>query len=169
MRVIVSVLLVTITSMTACAPTSSTPTTDIAAIAGIIDSMDAKVQEWFDREMADSIAANYFAADAVVMNPNAPVMKESEAIRRGLAETFKAVNFRLRIKRNALIAADSVASDQGHYTLEIRAKPDTSKVLATDHGSYVTTFVKRNGQWRAVFDIATSEVPAPATNARQAK
>jgi ketosteroid isomerase-like protein len=169
MRAIVPALLVVITSLTACAPTPPASTTDVAAIGGIIDSMDAKVQEWFNREMADSIAASYYAVDAVVMNPNDPVMKGSEAIRRRLAETFKAVSFRVRFKRDALITADSVASDQGHYTLEIRAKPDTSKVLATDHGSYVTTFVKRNGQWRAVFDIATSEVPAPAANAGQSK
>jgi ketosteroid isomerase-like protein len=169
MRAIVPAFLVAITSMTACAPTPAASTTDVAAIAGIIDSMDGKVQEWFDRELTDSIAANYFAADAIVMNPNAPTMKGSEAIRRGLAETFKAVSLRLRFKRDALIAADSVASDQGHYTLEIRAKSDTSKVLARDHGSYVTTFVKRDGQWRAVFDFATSEVPAPGSGAAQPK
>jgi hypothetical protein len=31
----------------------------------------------------------------------------------------------------------------------------------SDHGNYVTTFVRRNGQWRAIYDIATSEVPPP--------
>ena len=75
-------------------------------------------------------------------------------------EMYKTAALRLHFKMASLVVADTVASDQGTYTLEIRAKPDTSKVVMTDHGNYVTTFVKRNGQWRALYDIATSEIPA---------
>ena len=164
MRIAVTALLMTATSSTACGSSSPASGTDVATIAGVIDPMDAQVQGWFDREMTDSIVTGYSAADSIVMNPNAPAMKGSEAMRRGLTEIFNTVDFHLRFKRDTLIAEDSMASDQGHYTLELRTKSDTSKVIASDYGSYVTTFVKRNGEWRAIFDIVTSEVPMPAGN-----
>jgi hypothetical protein len=37
------------------------------------------------------------------------------------------------------------------------------KQVINDHGSYVTTYRKQpDGAWKAVADIATSEVPPPA-------
>jgi hypothetical protein len=47
--------------------------------------------------------------------------------------------------------SDSIVA--GYYA------PD-AVVLMSDHGNYVTTFVKRNGQWRSLHDVAVSEVPA---------
>jgi hypothetical protein len=50
---------------------------------------------------------------------------------------------------------------QGSYTMTM-TDPSSKKVI-TDHGSYVTTYAKQpDGSWKAVADIATSEVP-PAT------
>jgi hypothetical protein len=41
--------------------------------------------------------------------------------------------------------------------------PQTRQVI-NDHGSYVTTYRKQpDGTWKAVADIATSEVPPPAS------
>ena len=38
-----------------------------------------------------------------------------------------------------------------------------SKQVINDHGSYVTTYRKQpDGSWKAVADIASSEVPLPA-------
>jgi hypothetical protein len=40
--------------------------------------------------------------------------------------------------------------------------PQTRQVI-NDHGSYVTTYRKQpDGAWKAVADMATSEVPTPA-------
>jgi ketosteroid isomerase-like protein len=53
-----------------------------------------------------------------------------------------------------------VAYTQGTYTLTL-TDPQT-KQLINDHGSYVTTYRKQpDGTWKAVVDIATSEVPPP--------
>lgn len=147
--------------LAACAPTPPASSTDYAAIGRTIDSMDVAVQRWYNQGMVDSIVSGYFAGDAIVMNPGSAVAKGSDAVRSSLTEMYKTAGIRLHFERTDLVAADSVASDHGQYQLEIRDKTDTSKILMNDHGNYVTTFVKRNGQWRAIYDIATSEVPPP--------
>jgi ketosteroid isomerase-like protein len=133
--------------------------TDLQVIRNAIDSLDQQVQRWVAQEKTDSIVNGYYTTDAIVMNPNGPAAVGIEAIRASFNGFFKQSAVRIRFKMASIVVSDSVASEQGHYTLEIRAKPDTTKVLMSDHGNYVTTFVKRNGQWRALFDIATSEVP----------
>ena len=50
---------------------------------------------------------------------------------------------------------------QGAYVLTV-TDPSTHKVI-NDHGSYVTTYRKQtDGSWKAVADIATSDVPPAA-------
>lgn len=144
------------------------PPTDVAAVASAIDSLDSGMQRWFVQENVDSIVG-YYTSDAIVMSPNQPVARGSDAIRAAHADLFKQLGLRLVFKRESLVVADSIASDQGHYTMELRAKPDTTKVVMSDHGSYVTTFVYRGGRWRALYDIATSEVPLPPPAAPVAK
>lgn len=147
-------------SLAACAATPPASTTDYAAIGKTIDSIDVAAQRWFSQGNVDSLVSEYYSDDAIVVMPGSPADKGSDAIRTALTEMYKTVGVRLRFQRTDLVASDSVASDHGQYQMEIRDKTDTSKVLVSDHGNYVTTFVKRNGQWRSIYDIATSEVPA---------
>lgn len=152
---------VTAASIVACAPAPPASTTDYAAIGKTIDSLDVAVQRWLNAGMVDSIVSGYYTNDAIVMNPGSPVAKGSDAIRASLTDMYKTMIFRVHFERTDLVASDSVASDHGTYQLEIRDKSDTSKIMMSDHGNYVTTFVKRNGQWRSIYDITASEVPAP--------
>jgi ketosteroid isomerase-like protein len=135
-----------------------------AAARAAIDSLDENVQRWMAAGAVDSIVTGYYASDAIVMNPNAPASVGSEAIRRSWADVSKAGLVRLRFKIARFYVSDSLASDQGTYTFQIRPKPpaDTANFIVNDHGNYATTYLRRNGQWRAVFDIATSEVPLVA-------
>jgi ketosteroid isomerase-like protein len=149
-------------SLAACAATPPASTTDYAAIGKAIDSLDLAAQRWLNDGMVDSLLSGYYSSDAIVMNPGAPVPLATDAIRTSLTEMYKTVSLRLHFQRTDLIASDSVASDHGTYQLEIRDKNDSSKVMVSDHGNYVTTFVKRDGQWRSIYDIATSDVPPPA-------
>jgi ketosteroid isomerase-like protein len=49
---------------------------------------------------------------------------------------------------------------QGIYTMTMT--DPASKAIIHDHGTYVTTYRKQpDGTWKAVADIATSEVPPP--------
>ncbi len=161
MRLFVVLSLAALTSFAAaCAPAATSM--DAAAIGRAIDSLDTSAQRWLATGLTDSIVTSYYTSDAIVMNPNSPADRGSGAIHADLTNMFKTNVVQLNSKRTAMIASDSVASDNGTYTLTIRDKSDTSKILASDHGNYVTTYVKRNGQWRALYDIATSEVPPAA-------
>ena len=64
--------------------------------------------------------------------------------------------------------AGDVAYTQGSYTMTM-TDPNSKQVI-NDHGSYVTTYRKQpDGSWKAVADIATSEVPPPAPPPAKAK
>jgi ketosteroid isomerase-like protein len=148
------------------------PSTDAVAVARAIDSLDANAMRQIREGHPDSLAEAYFSADAIVMDPaHDPPAKGHDAIRAAFGGFSQAGVLRLRWTRASLYVADSLASDQGTYTMELRAKPpaDTTKLLASDHGSYVTTFIRRDGEWRAVYDIATSEVPVAPTAASATK
>ncbi len=150
--------LVIAAGIAACASAGST--TDTAAIGKAIDALDANANRWFNTGAVDSIVTGYYTTDAIVIDPNAPAVKGSDAIRKDLAGEFAIGTLKLHFQRSTLVAADSLASDYGTYTLEIRDKKDSTKVLMSDRGSYVTTFVNRGGEWRAIYDITASELPA---------
>ena len=55
-------------------------------------------------------------------------------------------------------SSGDLAYTRGAYTMTA-TDPATKKPM-NDHGSYVTTYRKQaDGSWKAVMDIATSEVP----------
>jgi ketosteroid isomerase-like protein len=160
-------VLVVIVALTACAGANShTSGTDVAAISRSIDSLNTKANRWFNAGATDSLVTGYYTSDAVVMSQNATADNGSDAIRKSLTDMFATSATRLHFHQSSLVASDSVASEQGQYTLEVRDKQDTSKVVSSGHGNYVTTFVKRNGQWRALYDIGTSDVPAAVARSK---
>src|ERR1019366_1113377 len=108
--------LAVVVGLAACAGTGSS--TDVAAIAKSIDSLDTNVQRWFNAGMTDSVVADYYTSDAVVMDSNSPADKGSDAIRSDLNGMYKTAVLRIHFERSSLVAADSLASDHGHYTLE---------------------------------------------------
>lgn len=134
---------------------------DTQAIGKTLDSLNAAQQRWFAGGMIDSMVAGYYTPDAVLMQSNSAALKGSDAIRAAFTEMTKSADIRLKFTMASRQISDSLAVEQGQYTIEVRSKPDTAKVVGTDHGNYVTAFVNRNGQWRALYDISASEVPIP--------
>jgi ketosteroid isomerase-like protein len=152
--------LVVLVAVAGCAQGGSSAA-DSAGAKDAVAAMDTRVQKWFAAGQSDSIVADYYAPDAIVLNANAPAANGTAGIKASLDDMFKSGSMRLAFHMTSFRVADSLAFDEGPYTLELRSKTDTSKVLISDHGNYTTTFVKRNGEWRAMFDVAVSDVPAP--------
>lgn len=169
MRLSMLLVLAANVALAACTGASATASgADEQAVGKILDSLDANEQRLFAKGAVDSIPAAFYASDAALLETSSPAMIGHDAIRGGFTEMRREGDVRLTFKMLSRVIGDSVASERGEYFMEIRGKPDSSKVLAKDHGNYVTTFVKRNGEWKALFDIATSDVPAPAPGASSA-
>lgn len=107
---------------------------------------------------------SHYADDAVLMNPGMPPSAGKDAIHKTLTQMLNDPAFSLTFQASKVEAAKSgdIGFTQGSYSL-IMTDPN-SKQIIHDHGSYVTTYRKgADGTWKAVADIATSEVPPPAT------
>ena len=135
------------------------PDTHDADVKAISDSEAQWNQEWAAKDV-DKVAAHY-ADDAVVMTPGAPATKGAAAIRSELQEMMKDPGFALKFHASMVDVSKSgeLGYTQGSYEMTM-SDPKTHKPM-TDHGSYVTTYRKQaDGSWKAVADIATSEVPS---------
>jgi len=102
----------------------------------------------------------YYADDAVLMPPGLPPSVGKDSIRdlmKGMASD-PALTLKFHAARIEIARSGDIGYSQGSYTMTM-TDPHTKKVV-TDRGSYVTTYHKESdGQWKAVADIATSEVP----------
>jgi ketosteroid isomerase-like protein len=72
-----------------------------------------------------------------------------------------ALSLKFHSSQVEIAKAGDLAYMQGSYTMTM-TDPNSKQVI-NDHGSYVTTYSKQpDGYWKAVADIATSEVPTAA-------
>jgi uncharacterized protein (TIGR02246 family) len=147
-------------SMTGCspAPAPAPPDTHDADVKAISD-MEAKQVADFAAKNLDALVG-FYADDAAVMTPGGPPSKGKDAIRNGLKEMIADPAMKLVFKADRVDVSKGgdLGYTQGTYTLTM-TNPVTHKPFE-DHGSYVTTYRKQaDGSWKAVADIATSEVP----------
>ena len=152
-------------ALVACTTTTAppAPTVDVAAEqAKIHDAEAAQLKGWDAKDM-DRIVA-YYADDATLMTPGFPAMKGKDAMRNGLKPFLADPNLKLETsdERVEVSKAGDVGFLQGSYKM-VTTDPKTKKPM-TDKGSYVTVFKKQaDGNWKAVSDINTSELPPPGS------
>ena len=125
-----------------------------------------EVEKGMLKAAADKDAAAFvssYTPDAVMMTPFEPEMRGQDAIRAGMKQLMADPNLKLDFASDRVEVADSgdLAATRGSYTLTV-TDPVTKKPV-NDKGSYVTVFRKqKDGAWKAVFDINSSEVPPVA-------
>jgi uncharacterized protein (TIGR02246 family) len=140
---------------------NQTPDTHDADVKAVQDNEAQWNQDWAAKDQ-DKIMAHY-ADDAILIVSGSPSTSGKEAIRAALKQMVAdpAVSLKFQPTKVEVAKSGDVAYTQGTYTLTL-TDPQT-KQLVNDHGSYVTTYRKQpDGSWKAVVDIATSEVPPPA-------
>jgi len=149
-------------SLTACnqapPPAPDTHDADVKAIS----DLEAQWNKDYAAKDAEKITANY-ADDAVLMVPGGPATKGKPAIGAALKQMVSDPAMALSFSASRVEVAKSgdLGYTQGAYKLTV-TDPMTHKIIS-DHGSYVTTYRKQaDGSWKAVADIAVSEVPPPA-------
>ena len=143
---------------TAC---NQAPDTHDADVKAIQSSESQWNQDYLSKD-TDKIVAHY-TDDAVLMVPGMPATSGKAAIGAALKQMVSDPALSLKFQASKVDVAKSgdLAYTQGSYTLTL-TDPQTKQVV-NDHGSYVTTYRKQpDGTWKAVADIATSDVPPPA-------
>jgi uncharacterized protein (TIGR02246 family) len=163
--------LATLTAATAVALTltacSSQPADTHDADVKAIQATETQWNKDYAAKNTAKIIANY-ADDAVLMVPGMPsshgITDVSGAIRQMIADPALALKF--QSSKIEVAKSGDIGYTQGIYTMTM-TDPVTKKII-NDHGSFVTTYRKQaDGTWKAVADIATSEVvptapPPPA-------
>jgi uncharacterized protein (TIGR02246 family) len=144
--------------VTAC---SQTPDTHDADVKAIQDSEAQWNQDYAAKDVGKIMA--HYSDDAILMAPGMPASSGRDAIRTMIQQMAAdpALSLRFHAGKVEVAKSGDVGYTQGIYTM-VMTDPQT-KQLVHDHGSYVTTYRKQpDGAWKAVADIASSEVPPPA-------
>src|SRR4051812_20135047 len=150
MRALCSLCFVFFTACNAAAPPSKAGP-DVQEVSRQLDSLDARFNMWVAAGQVDSIVGVYYASDATLLVAGTGPVRGRDQIRAVYESFYKLGTVRGGIQRLDLRVADSVATDIGHFEVRILGKPDTAKVVMSDRGNYITSFVRRNGQWQAIY------------------
>ena len=150
---------------TGCNQAADTRDADVKALR----DTEAQWNQDYASKDAGKVVAHY-ADDAILMGPGMAASSGRDAINNTIKQMLSdpALSLKFQASKVEVAKSGDVGYTQGSYTMAM-TDPYT-KQLINDHGSYVTTYRKQpDGTWKAVADIATSEVPPPAPPPPSAK
>ncbi|MBI1895701.1 MAG: DUF4440 domain-containing protein [Acidobacteria bacterium] len=138
---------------------SREPAVNVAAEETAIRDADTA---WSNAASAKQLeqTISYYAADASVHPPNAPMATGKESIRKFWEQLFNAPGSSIRWQPAKTVVAKSgdLAYSQGTYDLTMN---DPQGNPVTDRGKYVVAWKKEGGAWKAAEDIFNSDLPPP--------
>jgi uncharacterized protein (TIGR02246 family) len=103
----------------------------------------------------------YYADDASVLMPNAPIFSGKQAIKDGLKPMLSDPQFSLTFMPNRVEVSKSgdLAFTQGPYKMTFS---DVKGNRFEDEGKYLTVWRKvTDGSWKAIEDTMSSDLPLP--------
>jgi ketosteroid isomerase-like protein/quercetin dioxygenase-like cupin family protein len=117
-------------------------------------------REWSQTAKEPEKFLSYFADDATIYAPGAPMVTGADARRQMITEMAAAPGFAMSWTATKAVVAGSgdIGYTAGTYEMTMAG--------GTEKGKYVTTWKKQNGAWKAVEDIFNADA-APATAAGQ--
>jgi uncharacterized protein (TIGR02246 family) len=143
----------------ACAPKVNDPA-DVQAVKDTAPAYD----KFANAGDAAGLASNFYAADAVRMDPNQPASAGTEAIRASLEKSYAQSSEQIRNVIDDVRVAGSFAVAKG--TFEGTSTPKAGGAAAPVKGKFVTLYHKEaDGSWKGVWDIYNSDLPAPGATA----
>jgi len=105
--------------------------------------------------------AVYYADDATLLLPNAPIIKGISQIKSALQGLMQDPHFSLTFSGDAAEVSGNLGYTQGHYTMTMSDQKGNS---VEDKGKYLTVWKKQaDGTWKAVEDMNNTDLP-PAGN-----
>jgi uncharacterized protein (TIGR02246 family) len=130
-----------------------------------VEAIKATEQQWnkdFQAKNVDALLAHY-SDDATLMAPGMTHATGKAGIRSALKEMVsdRAFSLHFQARRTEVARGGDIGFTEGSYMMTL-TDPATKKPIH-DNGSYVTVYRKQaDGSWKAISDIATSEVPPGA-------
>ena len=161
MKRLATILTATLLASTLIACNQAPPDTHDADVKAIKDT-EAQWNQDFAAKDAAKIAAHY-ADDAVLVASGMPTSNGKDAIAAAVKQmvTDPALSLKFQASKVEVAKSGEVGYTEGSY--QLTATDPQSKQVINDHGSYATTYRKQpDNSWKAVVDIASSEVPPPA-------
>ena len=134
---------------------ATTPRVDVASEESAIRALNRQFEQAVASKNADAVAQLY-ATDALIMPPNAPVVRGREAIRAFWTDMVKSnPTVSLTSTDIDIAASGDLATDVGTYTFSFTS--DQGPV--TDRGKYITKLTKVGTEWKIANDIFNSDLP----------
>jgi len=140
--------------LAACATASPQPANDAE---GAIASMNRDFMAAVAAGNVDGMMTIY-APDAVLMPPNAPPQNGVDAIRKFWSGFLTNGSVSLALHDDRVVQSCDQAAEIGHYEVTITAKGGAP---IQDTGKFMLTWKRTNGQWRAIADMFSSNLPPP--------
>ena len=110
---------------------------------------------------------SFYAADALVLPPNAPAASTKEAIRKSWKELLESPNAAISwtATKSEMAKSGEIAYTTGTYQLSMSG-PDGAPI--NDKGKYVEIWKKQaDGKWKCAVDIYNSDQPAAPAGAEK--
>jgi ketosteroid isomerase-like protein len=143
----------------ACAPKVNDPA-DVQAVKDTAPAYD----KFANAGDAAGLASNFYAADAIRMDPNQPASAGTDAIRATLEKSYAQSTESVRNVIDDVRVAGSYAVAKG--TFEGTSTPKAGGTAVPVKGKFVTLYERQGtGPWKAVWDIFNSDLPAPGATA----
>ncbi len=131
------------------------PTDDATAVRASLDSVNARIIEFFAAGQADSLAALYLP-DAIIFNANAKPIVGRDSIAAYFRRMLTGASWAVNLETQSVHAQGTLAVAHGRYgiVLTFEGAPDAP---VTDLGHTVTAWRRTADGWRVLYDVATSE------------
>ena len=134
---------------------------DVEKVKQQIEKSNSSFMEAFSKGDAKAMTKGY-AMDAIVLPPNMPEIKGSDAIVKlwqGFIDMGKGV---LKLNTVKINVFGNAATTYHTYNLEVNMKDGQ---VIKDNGRSVVVYEKqKNGDWLIIYDIWNSSVPIPENN-----
>jgi uncharacterized protein (TIGR02246 family) len=138
---------------------TSTPKVDIQAEKDAIKSIEDQWVVSLRASEAEKILG-YYASDAVIMNPNKPIIIGLEAIRNANNSMFADTTLLLNTYSGTVDVIEvSVTGDFAYARGQQEITIKTKNGLVKDKGKWIDVLKKIDGQWKVTVTIGNSDLP----------
>ena len=152
-------LVLPLAALAACAPKANDPA-DIQAVKDTAPAYD----KFANASDAAGLAASFYAADAIRMDPNQPASTGTAAIQASLEKAYAQSSEDIRNVIDEVHVAGSLAVAKG--TFDGKSTSKITGAATPVKGKFVTLYRKEtDGSWKGVWDIYNSDLPEAGKSA----